>query len=112
MESGMVVGPPPPEPGAPPPGSSMSKYEPIAERRWRRAGFTGRAGRASDVADARAGCVVPPRAEGLRWANPPPEEEEEEEDAAAPCDARRQGATGARARIAVAMSVAAVALRP
>ena len=110
----MVVGPPPPEPGAPPPGSSMSKYEPIAERRWRRAGFTGRAGRASDVADARAGCVVPPRAEGLRWANPPPEEEEEEEeeDAAAPCDARRQGATGARARIAVAMSVAAVALRP
>ena len=90
----------------------MSKYEPIAERRWRRAGFTGRAGRASDVADARAGCVVPPRAEGLRWENPPPEEEEEEEDAAAPCDARRQGATGARARIAVAMSVAAVALRP
>tara|TARA_B100000401_G_C52185982_1_gene430052 strand:+ start:220 stop:489 length:270 start_codon:yes stop_codon:yes gene_type:complete len=89
----------------------MSKYEPIAERRWRRAGFTGRAGRASDVADARAGCVVPPRAEGLRCANPPPEEEEEE-DAAAPCDARRQGATGARARIAVAMSVAAVALRP
>jgi|TARA_B110001450_G_C17606676_1_gene475411 hypothetical protein len=63
----------------------------------------GLAGRASDVADARAAKGSPRRALDANPTNPC----EEDDAAGRPRDRRQQGATGALVRIAVAMSVAA-----